>query len=415
MGAAVQPLARSPTTILIHNHRDTIYTFTGPILIAVNPFKLLPIYSDATLASYRSAGQEAAARLAGQQAVEEAAGGGEAPPLPPHIYAVADAAYRAMMGPLGAVVGAGVGAAAASPNQSILVSGESGAGKTESTKFIMQVRWLCFALLCFAYPHPFMPTISPITPYPTQPTATSRQYLAIISTSSNKGKGVEEGSIADQVLQSNPILEAFGNARTIRNDNSSRFGKFIELHFVRHAHAHAGQLTGAAIATYLLEKVRLVSQAANERNFHVFYQLLQGASDEERIALSLPAWDGGKGAQGFHYLRQSGCVVRQDGADDAEEYARLRRALSIMGVPVEEQAAVLCVVAAVLHLGNLRFALRPAANGSSNSPDAAEVALDAVATADRVAGLLGVDPGAFQRCGNALCSVLLLEMVGVGM
>jgi myosin V len=202
---------------------------------------------------------------------------------------------------------------------------------------------------------------------------------------------VEEGSIADQVLQSNPILEAFGNARTIRNDNSSRFGKFIELHFA----PQSGQLTGAAIATYLLEKVRLVSQAANERNFHVFYQLLKGAGEEERAALGLVEWDGGKAAQGFHYLRQSGCVARQDGADDAEEYARLRRALAIMGVSAEEQTRVLRVVAAVLHLGNLRFELRPA---SGNSPDAAEVAPDALATAERVAGLLGVDPGAFQRC-----------------
>jgi myosin V len=118
----------SPSLPTVRTHRDTIYTFTGPILIAVNPFKPLPIYSDDTLATYRDAGQEAAARLAGQQS-EEA--GGEAPALPPHIYAVADAAYRAMTGPL---------SAAASPNQSILVSGESGAGKTESTKFIMQVR-----------------------------------------------------------------------------------------------------------------------------------------------------------------------------------------------------------------------------------------------------------------------------------
>lgn len=116
-----------------HSHtlldRDTIYTFTGPILIAVNPFKPLPIYSDATLAAYRQAGEAAAARLAGQQTQRE-----ESPALAPHIYAVADAAYRAMMGPLAAAAGG------ASPDQSILVSGESGAGKTESTKFIMQVR-----------------------------------------------------------------------------------------------------------------------------------------------------------------------------------------------------------------------------------------------------------------------------------
>lgn len=360
------PSLNNPNPIPRHKtqHRDTIYTFTGPILIAVNPFKPLPIYSDEALATYRAAGQEAAARLAGQQAAAASSSGSQATAtateegpaaLPPHIYAVADAAYRAMTGPL--VAGHG------SPNQSILVSGESGAGKTESTKFIMS-------------------------------------YLAIISTTNGDAdgarprKGVEEGSIADQVLQSNPILEAFGNARTIRNDNSSRFGKFIELHFTQGSGQGHGQLAGAAIATYLLEKVRLVSQQRNERNFHVFYQLLKGASKEERAALGLAPWDGGRAAEGFHYLRQSGCVARQDGADDAEEYARLRRALAIMGVGAAEQARVLRVVAAVLHLGNLRFALRPAAG---NSPDAAEVAPDALGTARRVAELLDVDPEAFKR------------------
>jgi len=248
-------------------------------------------------------------------------------------------------------------------------------------------------------------------------------YLAVVATQQQQQQQQveEEGGIASQVLQSNPILESFGNARTIRNDNSSRFGKFIELHFAAGAAAAAaaavgtaagkGTLMGASIATYLLEKVRIISQAEGERNYHIFYQLLKGADAEERAALGLGEFveeggkEGGKEV-GFHYLSQSGCMLRQDGADDAEDYERTRKAMEIMGFSNEEQAWVMKVVAAVLHLGNLRFAVREQSSSSSSSsssaegvdfsPEAASVAAASVETAERIASLLEVDPVAFQ-------------------
>eukprot|EP00624_Nannochloropsis_granulata_P003466 evm.model.NODE_27573_length_56350_cov_23.676434.5 len=349
---------------------DAIYSQIGErILLAVNPFKPLSIYGCETLDRYRTAGQRAAARLTG---VEKEGGGessnsGDLAALPPHIYTVADAAYRAMMGPLAAMQG--------SSDQSILVSGESGAGKTESTA-----------------------------------AAAAATVME------------EKGGIARQVLQSNPILESFGNARTIRNENSSRFGKFIELHFANATAGGAGAagkgtLMGASIATYLLEKVRVVSQAEGERNYHIFYQLLKGADAEERAALGLGEFveeEGGKegvreGQEGgFHYLSQSGCMSRQDGVNDAEDYQHTRKAMAIMGFGKEEQARVMKLVAAVLHLGNLRFAVQDqeecnssssnsSSAGTDFSPEAATVAAASVATAERIAGLLEVNPLAFQR------------------
>ena len=363
-------------TVELRYWRDTIYTYTGPILIAVNPFKPLSIYGPEVLSLYQEAGERAAARLAGQGGDSE-----DETPLAPHVYAVADAAYRAMMGPLAAAHGE-------RNSQSILISGESGSGKTESTKFIMN-------------------------------------YLAAIASGKAASAQLDEASIASQVLQSNPILETFGNARTIRNDNSSRFGtvlahapahpppqlthvlhhptnptgKFIELHFER----GGGSLTGASIATYLLEKVRIVSQAEGDRNYHAFYQLVKGAGAEERAALGL---EGPEAQQAFTYLSHGSALSRQDGVDDAEEFQRTKKAMDIMGFSAEEQSRVMKVVAAVLHLGNLRFALRDTIGsteggdhdgGNAFSPDAAQVSADSVATAERVASLLGVDAQAFQR------------------
>ena len=199
--------------------RDEIYTYTGQILIAVNPFQKIPHLYD--------------------QAMMEMYGGAEQGELSPHVYAVAEAAYKQMLSEGG--------------SQSILVSGESGAGKTETAKHIMQ-------------------------------------YLAHSAKHEDGTSGVEK-----QVLETNPLLEAFGNAKTVRNDNSSRFGKFTEILF-----DEEDKISGAAIRTYLLERSRVVRVSDPERNFHVFYQILAGASKEEKSKWRLD----GKTFEDFYYLNQ---------------------------------------------------------------------------------------------------------------
>ncbi|KAG0604572.1 hypothetical protein M758_10G181000 [Ceratodon purpureus] len=245
---------------------DEIYTYTGNILIAINPFVKLPhLYNSHMMEQYRGAPL------------------GE---LSPHVFAVADASYRAMI--------------TEKKSQSILVSGESGAGKTETTKLIMQ-------------------------------------YLAYMGGRANTdGRTVEQ-----QVLESNPLLEAFGNAKTVRNDNSSRFGKFVEIQFDR-----SGRISGAAVRTYLLERSRVVQIADPERNYHCFYQLCASPEDSERYKLG--------DARSFHYLNQSDCF-ELNGVSNAREYVKTRRAMDVVGINPEEQEAIFRVVASVLHLGNIDF------------------------------------------------------------
>ncbi|GLJ12586.1 hypothetical protein SUGI_0194010 [Cryptomeria japonica] len=246
---------------------NDIYTYTGNILIAVNPFTKLPhLYDVHMMEQYR-----------------------EAPfgELSPHVFAIADASYRAMINE--------------QCSQSILVSGESGAGKTETTKLIMQ-------------------------------------YLAYIG-----GRSVaDHRTVEQQVLESNPLLEAFGNAKTIRNDNSSRFGKFVEIQFDRN-----GKISGAAIRTYLLERSRVVQITDPERNYHCFYQLCASPEDTAMYKLGDPCM--------FHYLNQSN-TYDLDGVSNAQEYMRTRRAMDIVGINLEEQEAIFRILAAILHLGNVEFA-----------------------------------------------------------
>ncbi|KAG4188863.1 hypothetical protein ERO13_A08G192400v2 [Gossypium hirsutum] len=247
---------------------NEIYTYTGNILIAVNPFRKLPhLYDSHMMAQYKGAAF------------------GE---LSPHPFAVADAAYRLM-------INEGI-------SQSILVSGESGAGKTESTKLLMQ-------------------------------------YLAYMG-----GRAAAEGrTVEQQVLESNPVLEAFGNAKTVRNNNSSRFGKFVEIQFDRR-----GRISGAAIRTYLLERSRVCQVSDPERNYHCFYMLCAAPPEDiQRYKLGNP--------RTFHYLNQSNCY-ELDGIDDSKEYTATRRAMEVVGISPEEQDAIFCVVAAILHLGNIEFA-----------------------------------------------------------
>jgi myosin-5 len=273
--------------------RDEIYTYTGPILIAVNPFKRLQLYTQETLQIYYNSG------LLRSQGVDVGS------PLPPHVYAIADAAYRDMMNVVHGYGASSKGKGAVAANQSILISGESGAGKTESTKIVLR-------------------------------------YLTTVG-NSNTGSDNFEGSIMDKVLQSNPILEAFGNAKTLRNDNSSRFGKFIELEFSKR-----GFLIGGSISTYLLEKVRLPWQQFGERNFHIFYQLTSGASEEEKMKWKL------KSIREYEYTTK-GSVFTLDGVDDSKEFHDLKVAMTTLNFSQEDQTALFEIVAGILHLGQLKF------------------------------------------------------------
>ncbi|XP_057957772.1 myosin-15 [Malania oleifera] len=245
---------------------NEIYTYTGSILIAVNPFTKLPhLYNAHMMEQYKGAPF------------------GE---LSPHVFAVADASYRAMMNE--------------ARSQSILVSGESGAGKTETTKLIMQ-------------------------------------YLTYVG-----GRAAsDDRTVEQQVLESNPLLEAFGNARTVRNDNSSRFGKFVEIQFDSN-----GRISGAAIRTYLLERSRVVQITDLERNYHCFYQLCASGKDAEKYKLGHPSH--------FHYLNQSK-TYELDGVSSAEEYVKTRRAMDIVGISHDDQEAIFRTLAAILHLGNVGF------------------------------------------------------------
>ncbi|RXH73031.1 hypothetical protein DVH24_012715 [Malus domestica] len=247
---------------------NEIYTYTGSILIAVNPFTRLPhLYNVHMMEQYKGAPF------------------GE---LSPHVFAVADASYRAMMND--------------GRSQSILVSGESGAGKTETTKLIMQ-------------------------------------YLTYVGGRA-AGAG-DERTVEQQVLESNPLLEAFGNARTVRNDNSSRFGKFVEIQFDA-----SGRISGAAIRTYLLERSRVVQITDPERNYHCFYQLCASGKDAEKYKLGHPSH--------FHYLNQSK-TYELAGVSSAEEYTKTRTAMDIVGISREDQEAIFRTLAAILHLGNIDF------------------------------------------------------------
>ncbi|CAI0419960.1 unnamed protein product [Linum tenue] len=270
---------------------NEIYTYTGNILIAVNPFQRLPhLYDTHMMEQYKGAAF------------------GE---LSPHVFAVADAAYRAMVNE--------------GKSNSILVSGESGAGKTETTKMLMR-------------------------------------YLAFLGGRS----GVEGRTVEQQVLESNPVLEAFGNAKTVRNNNSSRFGKFVEIQFDK-----SGRISGAAIRTYLLERSRVCQISDPERNYHCFYLLCAApAEDKEKYKLGSP--------KSFHYLNQSKCY-ELDGVNDAHEYLETRRAMDIVGIGEEEQEAIFRVVAAILHLGNIEFAKGAEIDSSKIKDDKSRFHLDTTA------------------------------------
>lgn len=245
--------------------QKAIYTYTGSILIAVNPFETLPIYSQDLMKPY----------------VNKPLGIAE-----PHAYAMAEEAYKTMLKTQG--------------SQSLVVSGESGSGKTETNKHLMH-------------------------------------YLAFRSKSESLGN-----DLATSILQANPVLEAFGNAKTSRNNNSSRFGKFVKIGM-----SEKGGVLGAVTKQYLLEKSRVPFQSEKERNYHVFYELMAGHKDKASLGLE-------KGCRSFHYLNQSG-VYEAPGIDDAGSYRELTAALTYIGMPAGEQEALFKLLAGLLHLGNVEF------------------------------------------------------------
>uniref|UniRef100_A0A8D2M6J2 Myosin VB n=1 Tax=Zonotrichia albicollis TaxID=44394 RepID=A0A8D2M6J2_ZONAL len=242
-----------------------IYTYCGIVLVAINPFEQLPIY-----------GQDVIYAYSGQNMGD----------MDPHIFAVAEEAYRQM--------------ARDEKNQSIIVSGESGAGKTVSAKYAMR----------------FFATV---------------------------GGSASETNIEAKVLASSPIMEAFGNAKTTRNDNSSRFGKYIQIGFDKRYH-----IIGANMRTYLLEKSRVVFQAEDERNYHIFYQLCASSSLPEFKDLGLTC------AEDFFYTSQGG-DMSIDGVDDADDFEKTRHAFTLLGVKESHQMTIFRIIAAILHLGNLKI------------------------------------------------------------
>nr|XP_008122430.1 PREDICTED: unconventional myosin-IXb [Anolis carolinensis] len=250
--------------------KQKIYTYAGSILVAINPFKFLPIYNPKYVQMYE---------------------GHQLGKLEPHIFAIADVAYHAML--------------KKHRNQCIVISGESGSGKTQSTNFLIH---------CL--------------------TALSQKGYA---------SGVER-----TILGAGPVLEAFGNAKTAHNNNSSRFGKFIQVNYLEN-----GIVRGAVVEKYLLEKSRLVSREKNERNYHVFYYLLLGVNAEERKEFHL------KQPEDYFYLNQHNLKI-EDGEDLQHDFERLKQAMEMVGFLPATKKQIFSVLSAILYLGNITYKKRPA-------------------------------------------------------
>ncbi|XP_069666522.1 unconventional myosin-XV [Haliaeetus albicilla] len=278
--------------------RQLIYTYIGSILVSVNPYRLYNIYGTEQVLQYEG-------RALGEN--------------PPHLFAIANVAYSKVMD--------------AKHNQCIIISGESGSGKTEATKLILR-------------------------------------YLAAVSQKRSSAPQIE-------ILEATPLLESFGNAKTVRNDNSSRFGKFVEIFL------EDGLICGAITSQYLLEKSRVVFQAKSERNYHIFYEMLAGLPAQQRQRYCL------QGAETYYYLNQGGnCEI--PGKDDAEDFRRLLNTMEVLSFSMEEQNSIFRILSSVLHLGNVYF--------EKYETDCQEVATVVSATEIRtVAELLQVSPEGLQK------------------
>uniref|UniRef100_A0AAX7UVS5 Myosin IHb n=1 Tax=Astatotilapia calliptera TaxID=8154 RepID=A0AAX7UVS5_ASTCA len=248
-------------------HENLIYTYIGTLLVSVNPYKELDIYSKKQMDTYM-----------GVNFFE----------LPPHIYALADNAFRTMMSEFN--------------NHFILISGESGAGKTEASKKILQF----YAVSC-----------------------PSTKVL---------------NNVRDRLLLSNPVLEAFGNAKTLKNDNSSRFGKYMDIQF-----DHQGGAVGGHILSYLLEKSRVVHQNHGERNFHIFYQLVEGGEEDLLRWLGLE-----RNCKHYRYLVQGNCA-KVSSINDKSDWKTVRKALSVIDLSESDIENLFGIIASVLHMGNIKF------------------------------------------------------------
>ncbi|CAL8271208.1 unnamed protein product [Lota lota] len=289
-----------------------IYTYSGLFCVTVNPYKWLPVYNPEVVAGYR-----------GKKRQE----------VPPHIFSISDNAYQYML--------------TDRENQSILITGESGAGKTVNTKRVIQ-------------------------------------YFATIASYGDPSKkeplgGRMQGTLEDQIIQANPLLEAFGNAKTVRNDNSSRFGKFIRIHF-----GTKGKLASADIETYLLEKSRVTFQLLAERSYHIFYQILSNQKPEltELLLITTNPYD-------YPFISQGEITV--ESISDREELVATDSAIDILGFNAEEKMGIYKLTGAVMHHGNMRFKQKQ--REEQAEPDGTEVA-------DKVAYLMGMNSADLLK---ALC------------
>uniref|UniRef100_A0A8K9WMM3 Unconventional myosin-X-like n=1 Tax=Oncorhynchus mykiss TaxID=8022 RepID=A0A8K9WMM3_ONCMY len=311
--------------LYLRYQKDCIYTNIGSILAAVNPYKQIPDLYD-----------PAAVDLYCRHHLGE---------LPPHIFAVANECYRCLW--------------KRHDSQCVLISGESGAGKTESTKLLLQ-------------------------------------FLSVMSQNSAGTAHTERSTRVEQaIIQSSPIMEAFGNAKTMYNNNSSRFGKFIQLHF-----SQSGNIQGGCIIDYLLEKNRVVRQNPGERNYHIFYALLAGADKNHRELYFLS-----EGPESYHYLSQSGCV-KDRSLDDLKLYDSFMEALKVMQFSDEEMRDVFKLLSAVLLMGNIEFMTAGGAQITSKG------------VVSNVSDLLGLDSFQLSEVltqrsmilrGEEICSPLTVE------
>ncbi|XP_072259362.1 myosin-3-like [Pyxicephalus adspersus] len=288
-----------------------IYTYSGLFCVTVNPYKWLPVYNPEVVNAYRGKKRQEA---------------------PPHIFSISDNAYQFML--------------TDRENQSILITGESGAGKTVNTKRVIQ----------------YFATIAAVGDIKKKE-----------STSSMKG------TLEDQIIQANPLLEAFGNAKTVRNDNSSRFGKFIRIHF-----GTTGKLASADIETYLLEKSRVTFQLMAERSYHIFYQILSNKKPEliDMLLITTNPYD-------FPYISQGEISVAS--IDDTEELMATDSAIDILGFTPEEKVGIYKLTGAVMHYGVMKFKQKP--REEQAEPDGTEVA-------DKTAYLTGLNSADLLK---ALC------------
>ncbi|KAM8934236.1 myosin-4-like [Pelodytes ibericus] len=314
-----------------------IYTYSGLFCVTVNPYKWLPVYNPEVVAGYR-----------GKKRME----------APPHIFSISDNAYQFML--------------TDRENQSVLITGESGAGKTVNTKRVIQ----------------YFATIAVVgdagkKKEPSNSLKPCAGKLCLCENEFGRNRlpfwSLLAGTLEDQIIQANPLLEAFGNAKTVRNDNSSRFGKFIRIHF-----GTSGKLSSADIETYLLEKSRVTFQLSAERSYHIFYQIMTNHRPEivEMLLITTNPYD-------YPAISQGEITVKS--IDDVEEFMATDSAIDILGFNAEEKVGIYKMTGAVMHHGNMKFKQKQ--REEQAEPDGTEVA-------DKIAYLMGLNSSDLLK---ALC------------